>query len=214
MAADVSGALRVFSLACDYIRRAGLQSEVEWQRGVTIDSFGESEFLRESAWVILCSGFRESIVRRVFDYISLCFCDWESSAAIVEVESLCVTSASRTFRNEAKLNAILSIAQMVHRTGFSAVKEAVLADPIAELCRLSFIGPTTVWHLAKNLGLDVAKPDRHLVRIARQFGFGGAAQLCAALAEASGEQAKVVDLIIWRYLADNPALRDVSIKYY
>jgi len=203
---DLAGAVRVLSLARDYIHRAGLQSEVEWQRSTAIAGFTESEFLRESAWVILCSGFRESVVRRVFDYISLCFCDWESATAIAEAKSLCINSASRSFRNETKLTAILTIAQMVHRNGFTAVKAAVLADPIKELAKLPHIGPITVWHLAKNLGLDVAKPDRHLVRVARQFGYTGAAQLCAALAEASGEQIKVIDLIVWRYVADNPGV--------
>jgi hypothetical protein len=66
-------------------------------------------------------------------------------------------------------------------------------------------GPVTVWQLAKNLGFDVPKPDRHLVRIAEQLGFSSPSQLCGAIADVSGEAVKVIDLVIWRYLADNAA---------
>jgi hypothetical protein len=52
----------------------------------------------------------------------------------------------RTFRNEAKLNAILGVAAFVHELGFQVFKTAVVGDPIRQLSRLPFIGPVTVWH--------------------------------------------------------------------
>lgn len=203
MAADLTGAIGLFARASQYVRESSLQAEVEWQRNASVERLTESEFLRESAWVILCSGFRESVVRKIFDYVSLCFCDWESASSISESGPLCVKSALRAFRNEPKLRAIRDIACLVQRDGFSTIKAAVIADPIGELRHLPYIGPITVWHLAKNLGLNVAKPDRHLVRLANHLGFQSAAQLCTAVAEASSEQTNVVDLILWRYLADN-----------
>jgi hypothetical protein len=202
MAADIAGALHLFSRANHYVTRSGLQAEIDWQRSVNVAEFSESDLLREAAWVILCSGFRESIVRRVFDYISLCFCDWESAAAIADADRLCVQSAAHGFRNVSKLQAILAVAHIVHRRTFPSLKAAILADPIAELSCLPRIGPITVWHLAKNLGVDVAKPDRHLARVASTLGYGSAADFCSAIAQATGEQIKVVDLIVWRYLAD------------
>jgi hypothetical protein len=141
-------------------------------------------------------------VRRVFNHVSLCFCDWESASAIVEARVACRAAALASFRNPAKLDAIVTIAQDVNRRSFAAIKTAMQSNPIGELRRLPYIGPVTVWHLAKNLGLDVAKPDRHLVRLSSCFGFRSTAQLCAALSEITGEQIKVVDLILWRYLAD------------
>jgi len=204
MTADLNGALRLFALASDYVRCAGLLAEVEWQRDASMSDFSETEFLRESAWVVLCSGFRESVVRRIFKYVSLCFCDWESASSIVEANAACRAAAMASFRNQMKLDAILTIAHHVDDVGFSTFKEAVLSDPLAVLRRLPYIGPVTVWHLAKNLGLDVSKPDRHLVRVSNQLGFYSAAQFCTAIADATGERAKVVDLIVWRYLADNP----------
>jgi hypothetical protein len=148
------------------------------------------------AWVVLCSGFRERVVRRVFDHITLCFCDWESASAIVDADPACRVAAMASFRNAAKLGAIAETAHHVHARSFASFKQAVLADPLTELQRLPHVGPITVWHLAKNLGLDVAKPDRHLARVSTQH-------LCSELARKTGEQKKVVDLVVWRYLADN-----------
>ncbi|MGB8842576.1 MAG: hypothetical protein WCC64_16065 [Aliidongia sp.] len=206
MPPDLEGALKVFGLASEYVARAGLLAEVDWQRRVKIDDFSETDLLRESAWVILCSGFREQIVRRVFDHISLCFCDWESTSAILDSDPICRTAAMASFRNATKLSAIVRVALHIYVGGFTVFKQAVLADPITELQRLPHIGPITARHLAKNLGLDVAKPDRHLARVSRFFEFEDTDHFCTEVARASGEQRKVVDLVVWRYMADNPQI--------
>lgn len=154
--------------------------------------------------ITMCSGFRESVVRRVFDHVSLCFCDWESSAVIAESGEVCCLTAASSFANKAKLLGILTASRKVVAVGFDKFKQDVLADPIGKLQSLPYIGPITSWHLAKNLGLDVAKPDRHLVRVSESLGFRDADHLCRELAASTGNQTKVVDLIVWRYVADNP----------
>jgi hypothetical protein len=204
VSANLEGALEIFSAANSYVAESGRWAEVEWQRRASLEDFTETDLLRETAWVILCSGFRERIVRRVFDYISLCFCDWESASAILDADPICRNAAMATFRNRGKLDAIVASALHIHEQGFPAFKQAVLAAPLVQLQKLPHIGPVTVWHLAKNLGLDAAKPDRHLVRISLAFGFEDADHFCSAIAKVSGEPRKVVDLVIWRYLADNP----------
>jgi hypothetical protein len=204
MQPDKTSALRFFSRACSYIKSADLIDEVEWQRKVQFDHFSESDLLREHAWVALCSGFKESVVRKIFDHVSLCFCDWESAEIIVSAGDICCLTASATFSNKAKLHGILEAAKFVNSMGFSHFKNEVSADPMLFLQKLPFIGPITSWHLAKNLGLDVAKPDRHLVRLSEFLGFRDANHLCRELAAWTGEQVKVIDLIVWRYLADNP----------
>jgi hypothetical protein len=196
-------AQEIFSLASEYVEKAGLEAEIEWQRSADFRSFSETQLLSEIAWVILCSGFRESIVRRVFDHISLCFCDWESAASILRHRVLCVGAARHSIKNGAKLKAIVTCAEMIVDEGFDQLKAATMEDPITHLMRFPFIGPITSWHLAKNLGLNVAKPDRHLVRLAERCGYESATALCEELARKNNEEVKVVDLILWRYLADN-----------
>lgn len=204
MRADLTAAMHFFSKACSYVQRAGLSAEVAWQREVDFAGFTECQLLREHAWVTLCSGFRESAVRRAFDHVSLCFCDWESAEAIVSAGDICCATAASSFANRLKLKGIFSAAKYISEVGFDEFKQSVLVDPINQLQKLPFIGPITSWHLAKNLGLDVAKPDRHLIRVSERLGFRSADHLCRELAATTGEQAKVVDLIVWRYIADNP----------
>jgi hypothetical protein len=202
MPGDLCSALGFFEVALRYTVEAGLHEELARQRSAHFADFTETQLLREAAWVILCSGFREAVVRRVFDHVSLSFCDWESAEEIVEQSSLCRQAALASFRHKRKVDALSKVAELVHLNGFASFKARVLADPIETLQSLPFIGPITAVHLAKNLGLDVAKPDRHLVRLTEWLGYTCASELCAQIASETGEQVKVVDLILWRYMAD------------
>ena len=148
--ADVSGALQMYARATNYIAAAGLDHEVAWQRDSDPASISESIFLREAAWVVLCSGFRESVIRRVFDHISLCFCNWDSASAIVASYPACHLAAQASFRGTAKLSAIVDIARRVDNIRFDVLKSALMSDPINSLRQFPYIGPITVWHLANN----------------------------------------------------------------
>jgi hypothetical protein len=190
---------RFYVRAKEWLIEAGLGPEIEWQQSrdpVTVD---EPTFLAEAAWVIYNSGFREAIVRRKFDFISLCFCDW-ASKEIVEAGSKCVDAAMLAIANRRKHEAVLAVARRIAATGYRAFYDGLLENPIAELQRLPFIGPVTAVHLAKNLGFDVAKPDRHLVRLHKALGFPDVAKMCAHLATVTGDPVRVVDLVLWRYL--------------
>lgn len=68
------------------------------------------------------------------------------------------------------------------------------------LQRLRHIGPVTKWHLAKNFGVDCAKPDRHLVRIAGSH--QAAHDLCARLSMETGDRIATVDVTLWRCCAN------------
>jgi hypothetical protein len=199
---DLEHALQIFSEATAYVNAKGLRAEVDWQRRADFLRSAETDLLREAAWVILCTGFRESVVRRVFDHVSLCFCDWESASAIVQAFPTCRDAALASFHNRAKLDAIVEVARRVDRIGFGEIKRAVSRDPINELQQFAYIGSVTAWHLAKNLGLDVPKPDRHLVRISERLGYASVWHLCRSIADATGEAVRVIDVVLWRYLSD------------
>lgn len=192
-------ALDLYQVAKRYLMANGFEGELRWQDSLIPNQFNEADLLRESAWVVLCSGFRESIVRRDFSKISLCFFDWESANLICRYQPYCRTAALSHFGNRKKIDAIVEIAEQIADVGFSQFKEAVLANPITVLQMFPYIGPTTVLHLAKNLGFLVAKPDRHLVRIASIFGYEDVAKLCRDISSASGDSVKLVDIVLWRY---------------
>jgi len=207
-------AMNVFNQALEYIECAGLTSEVDWQRSRCFTEFNERDFLKEAAWVILCSGFKEAIIRRSFDHISLSFCDWESAASIVHSAAVCKMTALESFGNVRKIEAIINVARRVNDEGFDSIKAKVLKAPIIELQTLPFIGPITSWHLAKNLGLCIAKPDRHLLKLSKWLGYGEDVQkLCVAIAESTGELVNVVDIVLWRYVADQNPRDATDTKY-
>ena len=211
MAPNFSAARSVYRLAENYVTKSGFRGEIDWQRNTAAENVSESDFLREIAWVILCSGFRERTIRRMFDYLSLCFCDWESAKSIVESDPSCRIAARVLFNHNIKLSAITNAAYRVNRIGFPQLKQAILNDPIHELQRFQYIGPVTVLHLAKNLGFDVAKPDRHLSRVSSRLGFKNTFHFCRELSRLTGEPVRVIDIVLWRYLADNPDAHDVSV---
>ena len=59
----------------------------------------------------------------------------------------------------------------------------------------------TKYHLAKNCGADVAKPDVHLQRLAEAHGTT-VHDLCADLASRTGYRIATIDLVLWRACAN------------
>jgi hypothetical protein len=193
-------AVAFYEAAKRHLRESIFGAEIEWQASRTLDRFTEQDLLREAAWVILCSGFRESVIRNSFSFISLCFCEWESAAAISASSELCRSTVFAVFRNARKIDAIIRTALYIDSIGFECYKKEILEDPVLALRRLPYIGEVTAYHLAKNLGADVAKPDRHLVRLAASQGFCDAHSLCTTIAKETGDPVRIVDIVLWRFL--------------
>ena len=150
------------------------------------------------------SGFKESIIREKFSYISLCFCDWESAREILINRDICLLTTLDTFGHRQKINAILKLAEIIELEGFERLKAKILKSPLKQLQIIPFIGEITTWHLAKNLGLSVAKPDRHLVRLANFLGYTDVQRLCRDVADIADEPVNVVDIVFWRYCTFTP----------
>ena len=74
-----------------------------------------------------------------------------------------------------------------------------LNEQLAFLETLPWIGPITKYHLARNLGIDVAKPDRHMVKMAQYFNFPNVQKLCEYVSVQTGDRIGTVDVILWRF---------------
>jgi hypothetical protein len=190
---------RTYQWAKTGVMCAGYADEIEWQRSVRFEEVTESDLLRENAWVVLCCGMREAIVRERFAEVSRCFQDWRSADHIIDSLPHCREQALRYFRHPAKIDAIIACAAWVAEQGFAKVKGSIRLDPLGALRTLPFIGPVTAYHLAKNLGLPVAKPDRHLVRLSRLVGYQDVQEFCDHIAEHTGDPVAVVDIVLWRF---------------
>lgn len=181
------------------VDRSGYKHEYEHQRSVLGKRWSESDFLREYAWVTLSSGFRESVVRKWFPYISLAFFDFESARTIAGSGAECTSLALLAIGNQAKIRAIVDTSKLIDELGFKAFQRRVVQQESEFLESLPFIGKVTSQHLLKNLGFDVAKNDRHLKRISQHFKFEEANEFCDYLSQITGEPKAVVDIILWRF---------------
>jgi len=161
------------------VSKAGYWCEIQWAR-----SLGPCRkarvFAYEAIWVIISSGMKNQVARKieekVYDAIN------------------CGQAIKCAFRHKGKAEAIQYIVDN-HERLFAEYLAA--EDKLAYLESLPWIGGITKYHLAKNLGLDVVKPDRHLVRIAGKEG-KTPLDLCKELSELTGDSLAVVDSVLWR----------------
>lgn len=192
-----------FVFAHTFTAQNGYSNEIEWQTSLSLEYLDEETFLREYAWVVLTSGMREAVVRKKFPSISRCFYCWRSTSHIARNPEACVRAALHVYRHEQKIRAIAHTATYLAGEDFSKFKEKLRTCPLLTLRSLPYIGPITQFHLAKNIGLDFAKPDRHLVRIARLFDYPSVEDFCQAVAKEVGTRVTVVDLVFWRFASLN-----------
>jgi hypothetical protein len=177
----------------------GYWPEVLALASVKSSELTEVSFLREAAWVVLSAGLSEIVVRRKFEAVSTAFLRWQSAELIRRYSAKCIEDALPAFGNHRKLRAIARIAEIVADAGFDAFRTGLLDNPIEGLMALPFMGPATSRHLAKNIGLDVAKPDRHLVRLAAAAQYSSADELCQRISWVVGDSVSMIDTVLWRY---------------
>ncbi len=160
----------------------------------------ESEFLSELAWCILNVGMRERVIRNVFPYIRKCFWDFESASDIYLTGETCVELAMIRFGHARKLKAIVeACGHILSEGGFARFREQITSDPLEACSKFHYIGPVTIWHLLRNIGVDCAKPDRHLQRLAQAVGFSDPQEFCRQVAVQTGERIGVIDMVFWRH---------------
>lgn len=173
----------MFSAIVDALTEKGYApDDIAWAEN-TKPPRNSYEFAREAIFVICNSGMKHTIAQQIF---RKCM-----DALLSEA------SASTVFGHAGKAAAIDSI---------WANQKALLADYLAapdkiEFCKsLPWIGGITCFHLAKNFGAQVAKPDVHLKRLADRHACT-AQDLCERLAEKTGYCVNTVDLLLWRACA-------------
>lgn len=171
---------------------AGFGGDIKWSEGVKSPKTAEV-LAREAIFVICNSGMKWTVARPIFDRIMpILYANPRASLAVVEANVLTV------FRHKGKVGAIAEIWR--NRAAYFCNFKST-ADKLAFCVALPWIGEITKFHLAKNLGVDCAKPDRHLQRIARHYKYTSVDALCRALAQKSGDRIATVDVVLWRAAA-------------
>ena len=190
---------RAYLLAKSYVVGRGFEEELAWQEACCMNTVSEDVFLREASWVVLSAGMREAVVRTVFREMSQIFGGWTDPSWIATHRKACRRQALAAFNHPGKIDAIIDISDTVRRDGHTPILDAARRDGPTAFAQLPFIGSVTAFHLAKNLGFQVAKPDRHLCRVADHCGYDEPGDLCGDLGAFLDEPVAVVDLVIWRF---------------
>lgn len=162
----------------------GYADEIDWADDLKpCDS--PLAFWVEYSWVVLNSGMKNQVARKIWDRIL---------ESLKENLGSSVPFASRVFGHKGKAKAIEEM-WWARESRFYEYRKS--DNKIEFLKSLPWIGDITKYHLAKNLGFDCCKPDRHLVRIAKSFNTTPEA-LCKRLSIETGDRVATVDLVIWR----------------
>ncbi|GEM_PF-2125761 len=167
----------------------------------------EERFLKEYLWCVYVAGFSAQTVSKKYDELLKAHKVLDVRGAfypITQRELLPKTycrAPLKIIRNRAKCEAIRRTRLLILEKGWVAFEKEFLDRRSPEsLQRLPFIGPILACHLARNLGnTEVCKPDVHLVRLAKHYGFGSVQLMCESLGRPAGK----VDLILWYTSADN-----------
>jgi hypothetical protein len=166
----------------DQCRAAGYGEDIDWAESIKPPA-NPMRFAREMIYVICNSGMRFTVARGIFDRV------------MVALER--GDSASTAFGHRGKSDAIDFVWQNRQRLWIEYLSAA---DPLAFCADLPWIGGITKYHLAKNFGAQVAKPDVHLQRLADAEGCS-AQELCERLAADTGYKVPTVDTVLWRACA-------------
>ena len=196
---------------------------------LSIIEMTNSNILAELCWIVYSSGFRYDIVKKYWGSLKEAFRQFD----VVEVASLYEnmnTEAKRIcsdsgFRNLRKATWCIQNAKRIieldyekkHLGGLKGYFLAIskrnhfelvqLAPSLVQELRFRGIGNTTIFHLMKNVGIDIFKPDIHVRRILTGLGliddeYSSAIEICRSmlfLSSLTGIRVAELDTLLFLY---------------
>jgi hypothetical protein len=180
----VSALHRLFDDALAHLTTLGLAADdIAWCENIKPPA-DPDEFGSEVIFVICNSGMQNKVARGIYNRVMDALASGHS--------------ASSVFKHKGKTAAI----DLVWRDRSTLLEAYLCAADKLEFCQsLPWVGQITKYHLAKNFGADVAKPDVHLQRLA-DFHGTTAQELCAELATSTGYRIATIDTLLWRACAN------------
>lgn len=182
------------TLAKDFFIKAlsELKSVPEWNHEINYirdllnrgtQDLTADKFFQQYTFVVLCSYWKEQYARK----------EWQKYFDTGDFEVI-----SNRKKRAAIFNALPNASIWFDRL----MKRPDDKHKLEYIRTLPWMGGEALgYHLARNIGIDCVKPDRHLKRLADQFGFNSPLELCQHVREeiGNGEKIGVIDLIFWRW---------------
>ncbi len=183
-----------FRQSVEYVRKIGF--DTKWVRTIDPDVIKPQVFFKEYIWVVYACNFEVAILEQRRKNLYQAYGHYRILKEDKKDAVLAV------IHNIPKWNAVLDTARKMQLLGWHDFKDAYLSS-INSMTALKFIKDVIKFHLARNLGFDVAKPDRWMTRIADYFDYDSVKQMCQYLSEKYGLPVKEVDLILWKYASEH-----------
>ena len=188
-----------------------------------------TEILAELSWVVYSSGFRHDVVKKYWHAISQAFHGFEITQVASLYEDMesqarricrecgfnnirkamwCIQNAQRIIELDSEKRTLGGLAgymmELSRRNTYDLIR---LAPLLVEELRFKGIGSTTIFHLMKNLGIDVFKPDIHVRRTLVKLGLtheedASTVDICRAmllLSQASQMRIIELDTLLFEY---------------
>jgi len=175
-----------FLNAEDNVIRNGYNHELTYFKNLRFENQTVDTFLLEYVYVVCNSGVSakcaKTICDRVMGAIRSGRPDWAEEIPRVPWKRVAITEAVKH-----------------QNLWFQMVRES--SDKIETIRSFPSLGGEALgYHLARNLGIDCVKPDRHLKALAKRFGFATPLAMCLEIQKVfPGERLGVIDYILWRY---------------
>lgn len=171
--------IKFYSFAKKICIAEGYQEEIQLVEDRRFDQITSEDFFREYAWVVISSGISNKAATSVF-------------TKLMETRNL------DAVKHPGKHKA-LEKADRNYLKWFGLLQTCKTDEErITYIQTLPYLGPATSLHLARNLGIDVAKPDRHLIKIATHFEYADVQQMCSDISKETGERVGTIDIVLWR----------------
>lgn len=188
----------------EYFKKARLfvetfySDEIKRISSVKFDEVTPELFFRECIWVVHATGFSAKAVGSFFPRLTEAYGTWEQ-ASTRDFERTW-NKVKLVCNNQPKAKGVCWIAKIIDSGikthGWKELKNKEFNTPEL-LQKLPFIGSVTCYHLARNIGLlDSIKPDLHLVRMAKYWGYDNCIEMCKDLKPENMELG-IVDYILW-----------------
>jgi len=169
-----------YAEAREFVVRAGYFWELETVQNRYFKDMDSAAFLEAYVFCVFNVGMKNQVAQIMFDRFCGSECD------------------PKTIGHPYKREAIRTALEKFPEWWGGLLNCSTDMERVEFLDTLPMIGAITKYHLARNLGMDVAKPDRHLVRLIKQFQFGNVQEMCKFVADVTDDRIGTVDVVLWR----------------
>lgn len=155
-------------------------------------------FFNEYVWVVHATGFSAKAVGKFMPNLMNAYGPWSTlgwTASEIVIERV-----RQVVNNPQKISAVHAMAGRmvagIKAQDWTIFRNEQLSTP-EKLAKLPYIGKVTCFHLGRNIGLlDCVKPDLHLIRMAKHWGFKTCEEMCKAV-QPKNVPLGIVDLAFW-----------------